>query len=115
MRVRADAAYVEVSQDQEVAAAEDRVAAARLLDEQTYLSACLTLALASWSVEGVRQVRDEASRRVLPGMAFDAGVHLTQKLLGHGLLFEAEEAAAQAQELAGRVPDVPRGRGRFSY
>ena len=115
MRVRADAAYNEVSHDQEVAAAEDRVAAGRLLDEQTYLSACLTLALARWSVEGVRQVRDEASRRVLPGMAFDAGVHLTQKLLGQGLLFEAEQAAAQAQELAGRVPDVPRGRGRFSY
>ena len=48
-------------------------------------------------------------------MAFEAGVYLTQRLLGQGLLFEAEEAAAQAQELAGRVPDVPRGRGRFSY
>jgi DNA-binding NarL/FixJ family response regulator len=48
-------------------------------------------------------------------MAFDAGVHLVQRLLGHGRLVEAEEAAAQVQELAGRVPDVPRGRGRFSY
>jgi DNA-binding NarL/FixJ family response regulator len=115
MRVRADAAYLEVNHDEKVAAAADRVAAARLLDEQTYLSACLTLALVHWSVEGVRQVRDEASRRVLPGMAFDAGVHLTQKLLGRGLLFEAQEAADQAQELAGRVPDFPRGRGRFSY
>lgn len=115
MRVRADDAYNEVSHDENVAAAEDRVAAGRLLDEQTYLSACLTLALVRWSVEGVRQVRDEASRRLLPGTAFDAGVHLTQKLLGQGRLFEAEEAAAQAQELAGRVPDVPRGRGRFSY
>ena len=115
MRVRAAAAYIEVSYDERVAAAEDRVAAGRLLDEETYLSACLTLALARSSVEGVRQVRDEATRRVLPGMAFDAGVYLTQRLLGQGLLFEAEEAAAQAQELAGRIPDVPRGRGRFSY
>jgi DNA-binding CsgD family transcriptional regulator len=115
MRVQCDAAYNDVSHDEAVAAAEDRVAAARLLDEQAYLSACLTLALVRWSVEGIRQVRDEASRRVLPGMAFDAGVHLTQKLLAQGRLLEAEEAAAQAQELAGRVPDVTRGRGRFSY
>ena len=115
MRVRAAAAYIDVDHDERVAAAEDRVAAGRLLDEQTYLSACLNLALARGSVEDVRQVRDEAGRRVLPGMAFEAGIYLTQRLLGQGLLFEAEEAAAQAQELAGRIPDVPRGRGRFSY
>ena len=115
MRVHSDAAYIDVSYDEAVAAAEDRVAAARLLDEETYLSACLTLALVRWSIEGIRQVRDEAIRRVLPGLAFDAGVHLTQKLLAQGRLLEAEEAAAQAQELAGRVPDVTRGRGRFSY
>lgn len=115
MMVRADAAYNDVSRGQRIAAAEDQVAAARLLDEKTYLSACLTLARARWSTEGVRQVRDEANRRVLPQIAFDAGVHLVQRLLGHGQLVEAEEAAAQVQELSGRVPDIPRGRGRFSY
>lgn len=115
MRVQADAAFNDVDRDEEIAAGEDRVAAARFLDGQTYLSACLTLALSRWSTEGVRQVRDEATRRVLPQTAFDAGVHLIQRLLGHGRLLEAEDAAVQVQELAGRVPDVPRGRCRFSY
>lgn len=114
MRVQADAAYHAANQALWEAAGQDRVAAARLLDEETYLSARLTLAVSRWSTEGVRQVRDEATRLVLPCIAFDAGVQLVQKLLWHGLLFEAEEAAAQTQELAGRVPDVPRGRGRFS-
>jgi DNA-binding CsgD family transcriptional regulator len=115
MRVQANAAFNDVDREQRIGAAEDRVAAARFLDEQTYLSACLQLAISRWSTEGVRQVRDEASRRVLPQLAFDAGVHLIQRLLSHGRLLEAEEAAVQVQELAGRVPDVPRGRGRFSY
>jgi DNA-binding CsgD family transcriptional regulator len=115
MRVHADASFQAVNQEEWDAAAEDRVAAGRLLDEQTYLSACLTLATSRWSIESIRQVRDEATRRVLPRIAFDAGVQLVQKALWHGLLPEAEEAAAQTQELAGRVPDVPRGRGRFAY
>jgi DNA-binding CsgD family transcriptional regulator len=115
MRVHADSSFLAVNPRGWEAAAEDRVAAGRLLDEQTYLSARLTLATSRWSIEGIRQVRDEATRRVLPRIAFDAGVQLVQKALWHGLLFEAEDAAAQAQELAGRVPDVPRGRGRFSY
>jgi DNA-binding CsgD family transcriptional regulator/exonuclease VII small subunit len=114
MRVQADAAFHSANQRLWEAAAEDRVEAARLLGEETYLSARLNLAVARWSTEGVRQVRDEATRRVLPRIAFDAGVQLTQKYLWRGQLFEAEKAAAQTQELAGRVPDVPRGRGRFS-
>ena len=114
MRVQADAAFHSANQRLWEAAGEDRVEAARLLGEETYLAARLNLAVARWSTEGVRQVRDEATRRVLPRIAFDAGVQLTQKYLWRGLLFEAEEAAAQTQELAGRVPDVPRGRGRFS-
>jgi DNA-binding CsgD family transcriptional regulator len=114
MRVQADAAFLAANQGLWEAACEDRVAAARRLDEETYLSARLALAVSHWSTEGVRQVRDEATRRVLPRIAFDAGVQLTQKLIWRGLLFEAEEAAAQTQELAGRVPDVPRGRARFS-
>ena len=114
MRVHADASFNAVNQGEWEAAAEDRVAAGRLLDEPTYLSACLTLATSRWSIESIRQVRDEATRRVLPRIAFDAGVQLVQKALWHGRLFEAEDAAAQTQELAGRVPDVPRGRCRFA-
>lgn len=115
MRVRAEAAYNEVNGDAEVRAAEDRVAAARLLGEEEYLSAALTLATARWSIEGMRQVRDEAVRRVLPVIAFDAGVHLVALLLGAGRLPEAESAAAEAQKLAGRVPDLTRHRCSFPY
>lgn len=114
MRVQADASFHAVNQGDWEAAAEDRVAAGRLLDDQTYLSASLQLATSHWSIEAIRQVRDEATRRVLPRIAFEAGVQLVQKALWHGLLFEAEEAVAQTQELAGRVADVPRGRSPFS-
>jgi len=101
-----------------LATAEERVEAAQSLDEEAYLSACLGLAVRrkrNAGVAGARQVRDEASLRILPSLAFDAGVFLVQKLLRIGLVREAEEAAAETARLAGRVPDRPRNRVSFAY
>lgn len=113
--VDCDAAAQEGDFDAALAAAEERVAVARLLDEASYLAACLVLATRRFSIDDTRQVRDEANRRLLPGLAFDAGVFLVQQLLAAGRLLEADEAACETAKLAGRVPDRPRNRMTFSY
>jgi class 3 adenylate cyclase len=115
LRVECDAAWQESDQTALLAAAEDRVVAARKLDDEIYLAASLTLANRLGSIEQNRRVRDEANRRVLPRLAFDAGAFLVQKLLAAGRLREAEEATAETARLAARVPDAARRRPRFSY
>ena len=96
-------------------AAKAQVAAASVLDEQSYLAARLDLALIDDDLEDVREVRDIALRRVMPKLALEAGVMLLQRLLGYGRLREAQRDAAEIAALADRVPDLVRGRQRFSY
>jgi DNA-binding CsgD family transcriptional regulator len=51
----------------------------------------------------------------MPKLALEAGVMLLQRLLTVGKPREAESDAAEIASLAGRVPDLVRGRQRFSY
>jgi len=115
IRVEGDAAWQEGDFEAMLASTEDRVAAARALEEESYLAALLTLANRLGSIERNRQVCDEANRRLMPRLALDAGVFLVQKLLAAGRLLEADEAAKETAKLAARVPDIGRGRNRLSY
>lgn len=101
--------------------AEDWAAATRGFDEESYLTACIRsgVSLAFMmrireAEERVRRVWVESHRRVLPRVMLDAGYWLGKFLLEQGRLSEAEELAAEVDELAGRVGDVPRGRNRVS-
>ena len=113
--IGSEAAAQEGDFDAALAAAEERVHVTRSLCEQTHLGSCLALAMIRRSIDGIRNVRDEATRRVLPRLAFDAGVLLVQQLLTAGRLREADEAAHEAAKLRARVVDRPRNRVTLAY
>ena len=110
-----EAAGQEGDFDDASALAEERVEVTRSLCEQTHLAAQLALAFVRGSADSIRRVRDEADRRLLPSLAFDAGVLLVQRLLTAGRLLEADDAAQETAKLRGRVPDRPRNRMTLAY
>jgi DNA-binding CsgD family transcriptional regulator len=115
MRTAETAAWLEREHEAREAAAVDWLAAARVLDEETYLTASLAIAVKDDAIERIRTVRDDAKRQAIPSLALEAGVHLVQRLLTYGRLLEAETAAAESTDLAARVPDIAPSRQTLSY
>lgn len=119
VRIDSDSALQQGDPDAMVAAAEELVGASRRLGEDAWLESRVTLANALWQLGRLREMEgharavwEEARRRVLPSLALDAGWHLARALMDSGRVAEADEVASEAQELAARVGDIPRGRHR---
>lgn len=120
VRIDSESALQRGDIDAMVAAAEELAGASRRLGEQPWLESLVPLVNSYWQAgrlhemeERARMVWDEARRRVLPGLAVDAGWHLTRALIDLARAADAEDVVREAAELAGRVGDVPRGRLRF--
>ena len=121
LRVEYEVAIQESDPAAMLAAAEDRAAAASALGEEAALAASLEVGRALGAVgrfresdERIRRVWAEARRRVMPGLALDAGYALVASLQDAGRLLDAEDVAGEAAELAARIGDVPRARHRLS-
>jgi DNA-binding CsgD family transcriptional regulator len=102
-------------------AAEQREAAARGFELESYLAASLAVGVGlrqtgslDEAVTRFRRLWDEAHRRVLPRLAVDAGWWLARTLLSTGELVEAESVVRATSELAARAGDVPRARHRVA-
>src|SRR5262249_50652504 len=67
------------------------------------------------TTEQLRQLRDEATRLVLPDIALRAGIVLVTQLLAAGLLRECEAAAAETEALERRIGSVRRLTLRLPY
>jgi DNA-binding CsgD family transcriptional regulator len=102
-------------------AAEQREAAARGFELESYLTASLSVGVGlrqtgrvDEMVTRLRRLWDEAHRHVLPRLGVDAGWWLAHTLLSTGELVEAEGIVGETTELAARVGDVPRARHRVA-
>lgn len=102
-------------------AAEQREAAARGFELESYLTASLSVGVGlrqtgrvDEMVTRLRRLWDETHRHVLPRLGVDAGWWLAQTLLSTGELVEAERVVRETSELAARVGDVPRARHRVA-
>lgn len=100
-------------------AAEEREAAARGFELESYLTASLAVGVGlrqtgrlEEAVTRLRRVWDEARGHVLPRLGVDAGWWLARTLLLSGELVEAEAVLQETVELAARAGDVPRARHR---
>jgi DNA-binding CsgD family transcriptional regulator len=118
LRVEWEAALQARNRQAALAAAKDRVAAARLLDEETSIAA--TLALVSEIAEPghsnrLRNLRDEANRLVLPDLILAVAIRLVADLVSSGRLDEAEAELAETEGLEQRVASVLRFRVPLSY
>lgn len=102
-------------------AAEQREAAARGFELESYLAASLAVAVGlrqtgrlDEAVTRLRRLWDEAHRHVLPRLGVDAGWWLARTLHATADLAEAESVARATSELAARAGDVPRARHRVA-
>jgi DNA-binding CsgD family transcriptional regulator len=102
-------------------AAEQREAAARGSELESYLAASLAVAAGlrqtgrlDEAVTRLRRLWDEAQRHVLPRLGVDAGWWLARTLPHTGDLVEAESVVRATSELAARAGDVPRARHRVA-
>lgn len=102
-------------------AAEQREAAARGFELESYLAASLAVAAGlrqtgrlDEAVTRLRRLWDEAQRHVLPRLGVDAGWWLARTLPHTGELVEAESVVRATSELASRAGDVPRARHRVA-
>ena len=121
LRVEWEAALQTRNQVAALKAAEDRAAATRFLDEETSLSATLSLVLQCDTRLGrdlfdqLRHLREEANRLVLPDLALDATNRLVSELVAAGRLGEAEAELAETEGLERRVASVLRLRLPLDY
>jgi len=122
LRVEYEAAFQRDDPARMLRAAEDRAAAARGFDEESYLTALLAGAGALRRMgrleearRRARRVWDEAGRRVLPRLALESGYWLGTFLIESGRIAEAEEVVTGAQELASRIGDEARGRHSLEH
>ena len=96
--------------------AEEAVAAARGVGDQQHLEAVLARATARYrsdivsSTDAVREVWQEANRRVLPTVELEAGYWLAALLRHRGLITEAYDVAESARLLSLRVGALSRKR-----
>jgi DNA-binding CsgD family transcriptional regulator len=121
LRLEYEAAVQEGDAEALLAAAEAREAAARGFELEAYLAASLAVGTALDQNDRVneaavrfRSLWVEAHRRILPGLAVDAGYMLAGALLSAGDLIEAEQIVGEVVELAARAGDVPRARHRVA-
>jgi DNA-binding CsgD family transcriptional regulator len=125
LRLAYEAALQEWDTQGRLALAEERIAAARDFDDETFLRANVERAFALTTASRLphttdvamlteaeelgRQVWAEAQARVLPRLAVMAGEHLSFFLMRRGRLDEAEAIASETVALARRVGDVAFG------
>jgi DNA-binding CsgD family transcriptional regulator len=96
-------------------AAKDRAAAARLLDEETSVSAALSLFSELGLADHLRNLRNEANRLVLPDLVLTISSRLVSELVAAGRLEEAESELAESEGLERRVASVLRFRPPLLY
>jgi DNA-binding NarL/FixJ family response regulator len=120
LRLDYEAAVMTGDLDGLLRAAEEREAAARGFDLESYLTASLALCLAlrqngrvDEAIARGRRVWDEAERRVLPRLVVDTGYWLSRTLTIKGDLPEAELLVQKATAVAARAGDIPRARHRL--
>lgn len=121
LRLDYEAAMQEGDVEALLRAAEEREAAARGFELEAYLGASLAVGVALLQngrihEAGVRcrGLWGETHRRVLPGLAVDAGYWLAGTLRLAADLVEAEQVIREVVELAARAGDVPRARHRVA-
>ncbi|HEV8681657.1 MAG TPA: AAA family ATPase [Actinomycetota bacterium] len=119
LRLEYEAAMQEGDSEGLLRAAEQREAAARGFELESYLAASLSVGVGllltgrlEEAVSRLRRLWDEAQRHVFPRLGVDAGWWLARTLLHAGELLEAERVAGETSELAARAGDVPRARHR---
>jgi DNA-binding CsgD family transcriptional regulator len=102
-------------------AAEQREAAARGFELESYLTASLAVAAGlrqtgrlDEAVTRLRRLWGEAQKHVLPRLGVDAGWWLARTLHATGDLVEAEAVVRATSGLAARAGDVPRARHRVA-
>jgi len=117
LRIDSESAMQQGDMDAMLVAAQELAEASRWLGDEAWLASRITLADALEQaqrlremVEQARAVWDEATRRVLPGLAADAGYYLAWGLIELGRVAEAADVTVEVSELVGRIGDVPRGR-----
>jgi DNA-binding CsgD family transcriptional regulator len=122
LRVEYEAALQQDDLGTMVRAAEDRAAAARGYDEESYLTASLAGACAMRRIgrlddarQRARRVLDEAQRRVLPRLALESGYWLGTLLIESGRIADAEDVVFGALELASRIGDEARDRHSIEH
>ena len=121
LRIDSESAMQQGEMDTMLVAAQELEEASRWLGEEAWLASRVTLADAleqaqrlGEMVEHARAVWEEANRRVLPGLAADAGYYLAWGLIELGRITEAADLALELTDLVGRIGDVPRGRHPMS-
>jgi DNA-binding CsgD family transcriptional regulator len=102
-------------------AAEQREAAARGFELESYLAASLAVAAGlrqtgrlDEALTRLRRLWGDAQRHVLPRLGVDAGWWLARTLPHVGELVEAEAVVRATSELAARAGDIPRARHRVA-
>lgn len=115
LRVEWEAALQARNRPAALATAEDRAAAARLLDEETSISATLALVAELGRSDRLRNLLDEANRLVLPDLVLAVTARLVAELVASGQLDEAEVELAETEGLEQRVASVLRFRVPLSY
>jgi DNA-binding CsgD family transcriptional regulator/tetratricopeptide (TPR) repeat protein len=122
LRLDYEAAMQEGDTDALLRAAETTEAAARGFELEAYLGASLAMGVALLqncrfpeATARFRALWDEAHRRVLPGVAVEAGYWLANTLRLAVDLVAAEEVIREVVELAARAGDVPRARHRVAH
>lgn len=120
LQLEYEAAVQEDDAEAMLRSAEERAAAARGFDLESYLAAsvaaCVALRWAGQMGEAVRRLRfawADARRHVFPPLAVDAGFWLASAHHILGELGEAERVVRKVGELAARAGDVPRARHRI--
>lgn len=122
LRIAFEAAMPDWDSEAMLAAAEERMAAARGFDEEAYWSATTQAATAAWIVAHQSGATDRARRaeaealcqrawvetraRALPNVAIGAGMQFALLLGDQGRLVEADAVAKEAIELSARVGDL---------
>jgi DNA-binding CsgD family transcriptional regulator len=121
LRLDYEAAMQEGDPEALLRAAEAREAAARGFELEAHLAASLTIGAALLQKGRVgeaaarfRSLWEEAHRRVLPGLAVDAGWWLAYTLSVAADLVRAEQVIRDVEGLAARAGDVPRARHRVA-